>query len=96
MKDLIMQCEMTMNRCGGVGIGRTCRRSSNPVPRVRSYAIAIAVAAMMFSGARFALEQPSGASEFAAATYAFDSGWAVSDTAHAVPADDTASKRVNP
>ena len=91
-----MQCEMTMNRCGSVGIARTCRRSNNPVPRVRSYAIAIALVAMMFCGARFALEQPSGASEFAAATYAFDSGWTVSDTAHAVPASPAASKGARP
>ena len=92
-----MQCEMTINcynACGNAASLHAPRGHANAAGRLRGLAIAVLVIAMMLYGGWFALQQRSASTEFAAATYVFDSGVSAQPAAKAVRTRTAASKGV--
>jgi len=80
-----MQCEITLN-CYNAGASVEPVRAphGNAASRLRTFAISVVVIVMMLYGGWFALQQRSASTEFAAATYVFDSNAPANHAAKAV------------
>ena len=90
-----MQCEMTINCynvCATVEPVRAPRGNGNAASRLRTFAISLLVIVMMLYGGWFALQQRSASTEFAAATYVFDSGVPAKPAAKAVRTGSVSSR----
>ena len=71
-----MQCEMTIHcykGCASIEPVRAPRGHGNVASRLRTFAVSVLVIVMTLYGGWFALQQRSTSTEFAAATYVFDS-----------------------